>query len=54
MQKWDFQKKGEKWWKNLIGKRNVSAADPYTYQQRFSLFVSKITNYLPPSILFLK
>jgi len=25
MQKWDFQKKSEKWWKNLLGKKDVSA-----------------------------
>ena len=26
MQKWDLQKKGEKWWKNMLGKKDVSAA----------------------------
>lgn len=49
MQKWDLQKKSEKWWKNLLGKKNVSAAAPEIYQRRFEAMVEDITNYLPPS-----
>jgi hypothetical protein len=25
LQKWDLKKKGEKWWKNLFGKKDTSA-----------------------------
>lgn len=50
MQKWDLQKKSEKWWKNMLGKRNVSAAAPDVYQKRFQNFVQDITSLLPPSI----
>lgn len=39
MQKWDLQKKGEKWWKTLIGKKDVSAQQPNIYQKRFLNFV---------------
>lgn len=53
MQKWDLQKKSEKWWKNFLGKKNVSAASPEIYQKRFELMVEEITSYLPPSIDFI-
>lgn len=43
MQKWDFQKKSEKWWKNFTGKKNVSAEEPKKYQRRFMEFVDEIT-----------
>lgn len=39
MQKWDFQKKSEKWWKNFTGKKDVSAEEPNRYQIRFMEFV---------------
>lgn len=39
MQKWDLQKKSEKWWKNLIGKKEISAEEPNKYQNRFMIFV---------------
>ena len=42
MQKWDLQKKGEKWWKNMLGKKDVSAAEPNYYQKRFMQFVDEI------------
>lgn len=47
IQKWDLQKKGEKWWKNLIGKVEVSAEEPNRYQSRFMIFVDEITMNLP-------
>ena len=47
MQKWDLQKKGEKWWKNLMGKKDVSAAEPNHYQTRFMQFVDEIATVMP-------
>lgn len=38
-QKWDLQKKSEKWWKNLFGKKDVSAQQPSVYQLRFIKFI---------------
>ena len=46
MQKWDLQKKGEKWWKNMLGKKDVSAAEPNYYQKRFIQFVEEIVTIL--------
>ena len=46
MQKWDLQKKSEKWWKNMIGKKHVSAAEPNHYQKRFMQFVDEIVTVL--------
>jgi hypothetical protein len=43
-QKWDLQKKGEKWWKNIIGKIDTSAQQPSVYQQRFMNFMREITS----------
>ena len=43
LQQWDLQKKGEKWWKKLIGKKGISAQEPKKYQHRFVTFVSEIT-----------
>jgi hypothetical protein len=46
LQKWGLQKRGEKWWKNMMGKRDISAQAPKKYQQRFMTFVSEITDYV--------
>jgi hypothetical protein len=42
-QKWDFQKKGEQWWKKILGKKDTSAQQPSFYQARFINFISEIT-----------
>jgi hypothetical protein len=43
LQKWDLGKQSEKWWKNLFGKRDVSAQQPTHYQLRFMRFLNQIT-----------
>ena len=43
LQAWDLQKKGEQWWKNLLGKKDISAQEPKKYQQRFISFITEIT-----------
>jgi 1-phosphatidylinositol-4-phosphate 5-kinase len=45
LQQWDLQKKGEKWWKKLLGKKGISAQEPKKYQHRFVTFVSEITEH---------
>ena len=42
-QKWDLQKKGEQWWKKILGKKDTSAQQPSVYQNRFINFISEIT-----------
>lgn len=42
LQRWDFQKKGEKWWKRLWGKKDISAQEPKKYQLRYMAFVNEI------------
>ena len=44
-QKWDRQKKSEKWWKKFIGKKDVSAQQPSFYQERFMNFMREITTF---------
>lgn len=46
LQKWDFQKKGEKWWKRLWGKKDISAQEPKKYQLRYMAFVNEIAESL--------
>lgn len=46
LQRWDLQKKGEKWWKNLLGKKDISAQKPKKYQHRFMTFIAEITEDL--------
>ena len=42
LQKWDKKKQGEKWWKNLFGNKDTSAAEPSKYQSRFIAFIRAI------------
>ena len=39
LQRWDLQKKGEKWWKKMLGKKDFSAERPNLYQERFMQFI---------------
>ncbi len=39
LQKWDFQKKSESWWKKVLGKKDISAINPKNYCQRFLQFM---------------
>ena len=43
-QKWDIQKKSEKWWKRFLGKKDTSAQEPSVYKNRFLKFISKISD----------
>jgi len=40
LQTWDLQKKGEQWWKKIIGKKDISAQEPKKYQQRYMNFIN--------------
>lgn len=42
MQAWNIQKRGEKWWKMLLGANDVSAQQPDVYRLRFIDFVEGI------------
>jgi hypothetical protein len=44
-QKWDITKKGEQWWKRILGKKDTSAQQPSTYQARFMKFIREITTH---------
>jgi hypothetical protein len=44
-QKWDRQKRGENWWKKLLGKKDTSAQQPSFYQARFMNFIREITTF---------
>lgn len=46
LQKWDLQKKGEKWWKKLLRKKDFSAQNPKKYQLRYMTFVNEIAESL--------
>ena len=44
-QKWDRGKKGENWWKRMMGKKDTSAQQPSIYQARFMHFMRQITTF---------
>ena len=43
LQRWDIQKNVEKWWKKLLGKKDISAEGPKKYQTRFVHYIRQIT-----------
>ena len=46
-QKWDLKKRGENWWKKLMGQKDTSAQQPSFYQARFMSFVEQIISEGP-------